>query len=93
LGEWENIVTQHGNNIMRLAYFYLKDRALAEDIMQEVFLRAYQKIGTFRGDSNMENWLLRITANLCKDHFRSWFWRRKACNRRKLSGNGWKFPR
>lgn len=90
LGEWEDIITRYGNDIMRLAYFYLKDRALAEDIMQDAFLRAYQKIGAFRGDCNMKTWLLRITANLCKDHLRSWFWQRTRVtgeNYRATAGN------
>ena len=42
----------------------------AEDITQEVFLRAWRSIEEFRGDSGFSTWLFRITMNLCVDHAR-----------------------
>ncbi|MGB9661453.1 MAG: sigma-70 family RNA polymerase sigma factor [Moorellaceae bacterium] len=72
----EQIIIQYGNSVLRLAYFYLQDRGMAEDIAQEVFLRVWQKLPTFRGESDLKSWILRIAANLCKDRLRSWSWRR-----------------
>lgn len=43
----------------------------AEDIVQEVFCRAWNSIGRFRGDSKLISWLFRIAANLCVDRARS----------------------
>lgn len=42
----------------------------AADIVQEVFLRAWRSIESFRGDSGFSTWLFRITMNLCVDHAR-----------------------
>ncbi|HJA49067.1 MAG TPA: sigma-70 family RNA polymerase sigma factor [Candidatus Agathobaculum intestinipullorum] len=42
----------------------------AADIVQEVFLRAWRSIESFRGDSGLSTWLFRITMNLCVDHAR-----------------------
>ncbi|MGI9860468.1 sigma-70 family RNA polymerase sigma factor [Moorella naiadis] len=74
--ELEQLIDQYGNSIMHLAYFYVKDRGIAEDITQETFYRAYKKLATFRGDSDVKTWLQRIAINLCKDYLRSWSWRK-----------------
>ena len=57
----------HGNDVLRTAYFYTGDRHLAEDISQEVFLRAYRNWRGFKGQSKVLTWLTRITLNLCRD--------------------------
>jgi RNA polymerase sigma factor (sigma-70 family) len=57
---------------MSTAYTYVENSHEAQDIDQEVFLRAYTKRETFRGDSSLRTWLLAITANRCKDYLRSW---------------------
>lgn len=74
--EIEKIIEEYGTNVMRLAYFYLKDRDMAEDVTQDVFLKIWQKVNGFRGDSSIKTWILRITVNLCKDRLRSWSWRK-----------------
>lgn len=56
-----------GAHVMRTAFFYMGDRHLAEDISQEVFLRAYRNWTSFRGDSSVSTWLTKITVNLCRD--------------------------
>lgn len=60
-------MTEHGNMVLRLAYFYLRDRHRAEDVAQEVFLRAYRHWHRFRGASDVKTWLYRITVNCCRD--------------------------
>lgn len=62
--------------VIRTAYYYVKDKMVAEDIAQEVFLKAFQKIEDFRGASSVETWLYRITVNHCKDYVRSWAYRK-----------------
>lgn len=42
----------------------------AEDLTQEVFVRMYQGMDSFRGEAGLSTWLLRIANNLCIDHFR-----------------------
>jgi len=51
------------------------DAATAEDVAQEVFVRAFQNIGRFRGEAEFPTWLYRMAANACADEFR----RRKRC--------------
>jgi RNA polymerase sigma-70 factor (ECF subfamily) len=72
----EDWVNEYGDSVLQLAYLYLKDRDLAEDVFQEVFTRAYTRRHTFRGESSPRTWLYRITVNLCRDKLRSWTLRR-----------------
>lgn len=63
----EQLMESFGAVVMRTAYFYTGDRHLAEDISQEVFLRAYRKWTSFRGDAAVKTWLTTITINVCRD--------------------------
>ncbi|WP_010278187.1 RNA polymerase sigma factor [Paenibacillus senegalensis] len=63
----EQLMESFGAIVMRTAYFYTGDRHLAEDISQEVFLRAYRNWVAFRGDSTVKTWLTAITVNICRD--------------------------
>ena len=47
------------------------DPALADELVQETFLRAWQKVGTFRGASAFSTWLHRVTVNIVLGHQRS----------------------
>ncbi|MCH5288005.1 MAG: sigma-70 family RNA polymerase sigma factor [Christensenellaceae bacterium] len=59
---------------MRISYVYLQDAALAEDAVQETFIKAYQALDSFRDESKESTWLTRIAINTCKDMKRnSWF--------------------
>ncbi|BCJ86794.1 sigma-70 family RNA polymerase sigma factor [Effusibacillus dendaii] len=73
ISEW---VSLHGAAVIRTAFYYVKDQMVAEDIAQEVFLRAYQKFDAYRGESAAATWLYRITVNACKDYLRSWSYRK-----------------
>jgi len=63
----EGLMESYGDIVMRTAYFYTGDRHLAEDISQEVFLRAYRKWTSFRGESTVKTWLTTIAINACRD--------------------------
>ena len=56
-----------GNDILRLSYSYLKKKEDAEDIVQETLLRLMQSSAVFRDEEHMKAWLLKVSANLCKD--------------------------
>ncbi len=65
---------QYQQELLKMCYLYLHDRDLAEDAVQETFLKAYRSQGRFRGDSSEKTWLMRIAINTCKDLRRgSWF--------------------
>ncbi|MBX5435660.1 MAG: sigma-70 family RNA polymerase sigma factor [Alicyclobacillaceae bacterium] len=65
-------MTEYGRDVINFAYSYVRNYHVAQDIAQDVFLRALTKLSTFRGDSSAKTWLLSITANRCKDYLRSW---------------------
>lgn len=66
----EMMMNRYGDLVLRTAYFYLGDRHLAEDVSQEVFLRAYHHWNSFKGNSRVKTWLTRITINVSKDKLR-----------------------
>jgi len=64
--EWlTRSMAEHGTPLLRMAYVYLGDRALAEDAVQETFLKAYRALDRFRGESSERTWLTRIAMNTC----------------------------
>lgn len=76
--ELTRLVEQHQASLLALCYAFLHDRELARDAVQNTFLRAYQALGTFRGDSSMKTWLMSIAMNECRSLRRSaWFSRVK----------------
>ena len=70
----ERLITQYQTSLLRLCYMQLQDQALAEDAVQETFLKAYKGFDSFRGDSSEKTWLTRIAVNTCRDFQRGgWF--------------------
>ncbi|RIV28827.1 sigma-70 family RNA polymerase sigma factor [Alicyclobacillaceae bacterium I2511] len=65
----------YGADVIHLAYTYVNNYHLAQDIAQDVFLRAFQNMDGFRGEGSVRTWLLAITANRAKDYLRSWAFR------------------
>ena len=68
--EWA--MNEYGELLIRLAYTYVKDVHVAEDIIQDVFLKVHEKGDQFRYESSFKTYLYRITINRCKDHLKSW---------------------
>lgn len=62
---------EYGNDVLRTAYSYVKDKFTAEDIFQEVFIKAYKSLDSFRNESSVKTWLIRITINAAKDYLKS----------------------
>lgn len=68
------LIHAYEKDLLRLCCMYLKDVSLAEDAVQETFLKAYRHLNDFRGDSSARTWLVRIAINVCKDITRTaWF--------------------
>ena len=57
--------------IRRMCCVYLRDAALADDAVQETFLKAYMALDQFRGESSERTWLMRIAVNTCHSMRRS----------------------
>jgi len=67
---FEYLYNSHCKRVYGICLRMLKDRSDAEDLTQQVFLRVFQKIGTFRGDSCFSTWLHRVTVNAVLMHLR-----------------------
>ena len=72
-------VERYGDMVFRLAYSYLKNRADAEDVMQESLLKFYMERNDFVSEDHEKRWLLRVAANECKKLLRS-PWRRRTAS-------------
>lgn len=73
------LIDRYGDGVLRLCLMYLGDRQLAEDAFQETFVKAWQHLPGFRGESSVKTWLTRIALNTCRSMLRTgWFrlWRR-----------------
>ena len=66
---WEQIVTDHSARVYRLAYRLTGNRADAEDLTQETFIRVFRSLSSFT-PGTFEGWLHRITTNLFLDQAR-----------------------
>ncbi|MFP3393209.1 sigma-70 family RNA polymerase sigma factor [Brevibacillus sp. SIMBA_040] len=69
------LMSDYGDNIVQLAYLIVKDKGIAEDITQEVFLKAYRGLDQFRQESSVKTWLYRIAINESRKYLRSWSFR------------------
>lgn len=67
---FEELVIRYEKKVYTIAYKYMGNHEDASDMAQEAFLKAYQAIGTFRGESSLSTWLGRIVANKCLDELR-----------------------
>lgn len=74
--EIEKVIAEHGDYLLRVAYLYVKNRATAEDIVQDVFISYYQKQEQYRGDASLRTYLVKMTVNRSHDYLRSWIHKR-----------------
>jgi RNA polymerase sigma-70 factor, ECF subfamily len=71
LGAFELLYQRHAGRLYTLACRMLGNPTDAEDLLQEIFLVAYRKLGSFKGDAALSTWLYRLAMNQCLDHLRS----------------------
>ncbi len=72
----EGLMREYGNDVLRMAYLYVKDMHAAEDVFQDVFLKVNQKLDTYEGKASIKTWLLSVTMNTCKDYLKSAYQKR-----------------
>ena len=72
------LVTTHERMVYQLAYHLLGTREEALDLSQEVFLRVFRTLGTFRAQSSLRTWIYRIVINQARNRQRWWRRRHKA---------------
>jgi RNA polymerase sigma-70 factor (ECF subfamily) len=69
-GAFEAIYRQHAGRLYNLAVRMSGSVHEAEDLLQEVFLQAYRKMGSYRGEASLGTWLYRLGVNHCLDRLR-----------------------
>lgn len=67
---FEQLYRAHAGRLYTLIVRMVASAETAEDLLQEVFLTAYRKVGNFRGDSSLGTWLYRMAVNHCLDYLR-----------------------
>jgi RNA polymerase sigma-70 factor (ECF subfamily) len=86
-GAFAILVHRFQAKLFGLAYALILDHEESQDIVQEVFLKAYQNIGKFKGQAKLSTWLHRITINQCLNWKRRWS-RRRRWQHRSLESDG-----
>ncbi|MGY3714722.1 sigma-70 family RNA polymerase sigma factor [Sutcliffiella cohnii] len=72
----ETMMITYGDQLTRLAYSYVRDKEIAKDLVQDVFIKSYINWEKFRHESSVKTWLYRITINTAKDYLKSWSYRK-----------------
>ena len=70
LDAFEELVRRYEGKVYGMAYRFMGNHADAGDLAQEGFIRLYQALPGFRGDSSFSTWMYRIVANACRDELR-----------------------
>ena len=74
---FETLVNERSGEIYGLLYRLTESSEEARDLTQETFLRAFQSIGHFRGESDLRTWIYRIAINQARNRWRWWKRRRR----------------
>ena len=68
------LVDQYKDQVLRMCFLSLCDKTLAEDAVQETFLKVYRTMESFRGESSMKTWIMKIAMHTCYDiNHSGWF--------------------
>lgn len=69
--EFKELYNLYSTKIHRLCLGYTGDTMLADDLLQEIFIKVWQHYDKFRGESQISTWMYRIAVNTCLQHLRS----------------------
>jgi RNA polymerase sigma-70 factor (ECF subfamily) len=68
---FESLILKYQPKVFSTARRYARVESEVEDIVQEVFIKAFTKLSSFRGESPFEHWLMRLAVRTCYDHLRA----------------------
>src|ERR1017187_819608 len=68
---FEPLIVKYQPRVFATARRYARRESEVEDIVQEVFIKAFEKLGSFRGEAPFEHWLMRLTVRTCYDFLRA----------------------
>jgi len=86
---FEPLVEKYRQRVYRLAYNVLRDPEEAWDVAQDAFIRAFQALPSFRGDSAFYTWLFRIVMNVARDRARQHSARGRAFGTERVDEKDW----
>lgn len=69
--DFDTLIERHQKALYSFILGRTRDRAVADEIVQAAFVRAYTRLRDFRGRSSFRTWLHQIALNLCRSHYRS----------------------
>ena len=72
----DTVISTHENKLLRTALAILGSKADAEDVVQDAFIKLFEKQQNFESPAHEAAWLIRVTVNLCKNRLRSHWWKR-----------------
>lgn len=67
---YSELVKRHQKGLLRLSMRFMKDLDLSQDIVQEAFIKAYEKLNLFEGRSSFKSWLFQIAVNVARNKLR-----------------------
>ncbi len=65
----------YGDHLLRIAILLVKDRFVAEEVVQDTFVIAFQKIAQLNDAAKLKSWLIMIATNECRRRMRKWSWK------------------
>lgn len=70
LSSFESLISQHSPRLFATARRHTRSEADAQDVVQEIWIKAHQKLATYRGDAPFEHWLMTLAVRTCYDYLR-----------------------
>src|SRR5688500_18398597 len=67
---FSELVKRHQRGLLRLSLRFVKDMDIAEDVVQEAFIKAYEKLNSFEGRASFKSWLYQIAVNTARNKLR-----------------------
>ncbi|SDZ67562.1 RNA polymerase sigma-70 factor, ECF subfamily [Evansella caseinilytica] len=69
------LMNRFGDMLLRTAILLVKDPHVAEEVVQDTFIAAFQKINQLHDKDKLKSWLVKITMNGCRARMRTWTWK------------------
>src|SRR5437016_14052093 len=70
MSAFDELMIRYERQIYRVCYRFVENREDAMDLAQEVFIKAFEHLGSFRRESSLKTWLYRIAMNHCINHLK-----------------------
>jgi RNA polymerase sigma-70 factor, ECF subfamily len=68
---FETLINKYQSRVFAMARRYARQESEVEDIVQEIFIKAFQKLKSYRGEAPFEHWLMRLAVRTCYDFLRA----------------------